>query len=92
MIEKPEIERIVQKVLDFSTADETEVLLEVKSEALTRFANNIIHQPPVKSCIYHMIRLPDGLASHRAMLPRHGAAVCDICPIRPILVISRAAG
>ncbi len=44
MIEKHEIQQIAQKVIDFSTADETEAILMVETEALTRFANNIIHQ------------------------------------------------
>jgi predicted Zn-dependent protease len=44
MIEKHDIQQIAQKILDFSTADETEVILTVNTNALTRFANNIIHQ------------------------------------------------
>ena len=44
MIEKEKIEKIAQKVMDFSTADETEVILSIESQALTRFANNTIHQ------------------------------------------------
>ncbi|PIE32431.1 hypothetical protein CSA56_15595 [candidate division KSB3 bacterium] len=44
MIEKQNIQQIIRKVLDFSTADETEVILDFQTEALTRFANNAIHQ------------------------------------------------
>jgi PmbA protein len=44
MIEKHQIQQIAQKVIDFSTADETEVILGVEAQALTRFANSIIHQ------------------------------------------------
>lgn len=44
MIEKHQIQQIAQKVIDFSTADETETILMVEVKALTRFANNTIHQ------------------------------------------------
>ena len=37
-------EEIFGKVLKYSTADETEALVSFSSFALTRFANNIIHQ------------------------------------------------
>jgi PmbA protein len=39
-----ELRRIAARVLALSEADETEVAVEAESEALTRFANNAIHQ------------------------------------------------
>ena len=39
-----ELRRIAGRVLELSEADETEVTIEAESDALTRFANNTIHQ------------------------------------------------
>jgi PmbA protein len=39
-----ELERIVERVLKLSDADETEVEIDATTDALTRFANNMIHQ------------------------------------------------
>jgi PmbA protein len=39
-----DLERIVERVLKLSDADETEVEIDAISDALTRFANNMIHQ------------------------------------------------
>jgi predicted Zn-dependent protease len=39
-----ELRRIAELVLALSEADETEVTIEAESDALTRFANNTIHQ------------------------------------------------
>jgi PmbA protein len=39
-----DLERIVERVLKLSDADETEVEIDVTTDALTRFANNMIHQ------------------------------------------------
>ncbi len=39
-----ELRRIAARVLELSEADETEVTIEAESDALTRFANNTIHQ------------------------------------------------
>jgi len=39
-----ELRRIAERVLALSEADETEVTIEAESGALTRFANNTIHQ------------------------------------------------
>jgi predicted Zn-dependent protease len=39
-----ELRRIAERVLALSKADETEVTIEAESDALTRFANNTIHQ------------------------------------------------
>jgi PmbA protein len=39
-----ELQRIAERVLTLSDADETEVEIDSTTDALTRFANNIIHQ------------------------------------------------
>src|SRR3989344_1524477 len=44
MFGEKKLKQIADKVLKFSTAKETEVLLFVGNNALTRFANNQIHQ------------------------------------------------
>ena len=44
LLSASEIRRIVERVFKLSEADETEVMVDVTSDALTRFANNTIHQ------------------------------------------------
>jgi len=39
-----ELRRIAERIFKLSEADETEVQIDVTSDALTRFANNVIHQ------------------------------------------------
>jgi predicted Zn-dependent protease len=44
LLSDAEMRRIAEKIFKFSDADETEVEIGVVSDALTRFANNTIHQ------------------------------------------------
>src|SRR5579884_1223236 len=44
LLSREELERIGERIFRFSEADETEVSIEVRADALTRFANNVIHQ------------------------------------------------
>src|SRR5580693_1270375 len=44
MLSPSELRRIAERVFKLSDADETEVMIDVTSDALTRFANNTIHQ------------------------------------------------
>jgi len=44
MLGEPEIRRIVETVMAASRADQTEVEVFANNSALTRFANNYIHQ------------------------------------------------
>jgi len=44
MLNKKKAEEIFSRVLKYSTADETEAIISSTAYALTRFANNIIHQ------------------------------------------------
>ncbi len=39
-----ELRRIAERILKLSDADETEVMIDAGADALTRFANNMIHQ------------------------------------------------
>ena len=39
-----ELQRIAGRLIDFSEADETEIEIDSTTDALTRFANNTIHQ------------------------------------------------
>ncbi len=44
LLTQSELRRIAERVFKLSDADETEVMIDVTSDALTRFANNTIHQ------------------------------------------------
>jgi predicted Zn-dependent protease len=44
LLTEAELRRIAEKIFKYSEADETEVLIELTCDALTRFANNTIHQ------------------------------------------------
>ena len=44
LLSEAEIRRLAERIFKLSEADETEVQIEVTSDALTRFANNTIHQ------------------------------------------------
>src|SRR5258708_7499356 len=44
LLSDAEMRRIAEKIFKFSDVDETEVEIGVVSDALTRFANNTIHQ------------------------------------------------
>ncbi len=44
MLAPAELRRIAERILKFSDADETEVAIDQTADALTRFANNTIHQ------------------------------------------------
>ncbi len=44
LLSQAELHHIAEKIFRFSEADETEVFIDATSDALTRFANNTIHQ------------------------------------------------
>ena len=44
LVSEKELRRIAEQVFKLSTADETEVSIDAATDALTRFANNTIHQ------------------------------------------------
>jgi PmbA protein len=51
-----ELRRIVERVLRFSHADETEVEVAAGVDALTRFANNTIHQNVAEQTLFVSVR------------------------------------
>lgn len=44
MLDEAQCKEIIEKVIHYSKADETECLVQSNKSALTRFANNVIHQ------------------------------------------------
>ena len=56
LLSDAEMRRIAEKIFKFSDADETEVEIGVVSDALTRFANNTIHQNVAEQVLNVSIR------------------------------------
>jgi predicted Zn-dependent protease len=51
-----ELKSIAERILKFSEADETEVEIDVTNDALTRFANNTIHQHVAEQVLHISVR------------------------------------
>ncbi len=51
-----ELKTIAERILKFSEADETEIEIDVSTDALTRFANNIIHQNVAEQVLHISVR------------------------------------
>ncbi|MGH9746713.1 MAG: TldD/PmbA family protein [Candidatus Acidiferrales bacterium] len=51
-----ELKAVAERILKFSEADETEVEIDVTTDALTRFANNIIHQNVAEQVLHISVR------------------------------------
>jgi PmbA protein len=51
-----ELERLAERIIRLSDADETEVLIDATTDALTRFANNTIHQNVAEQIISVSVR------------------------------------
>jgi predicted Zn-dependent protease len=51
-----ELKSIAERILKFSEADETEIDIDVTTDALTRFANNIIHQNVAEQTLHISVR------------------------------------
>jgi PmbA protein len=56
LLTRAELERIAEQVFRASDADETEVLIEAVTDALTRFANNTIHQNVAEQAVHVSVR------------------------------------
>jgi len=56
MLTRPRAQELFQQVIKYSTADETEVLITSNRYALTRFANNNIHQNVSEDGLYLSVR------------------------------------
>lgn len=62
-----EMERIAERILKFSEADETEVEVDAATDALTRFANNTIHQNVAEQMVGISVRaVVDGRTARAA--------------------------
>ena len=76
-----ELERIAEKILKLSAAEETEVDVSAATDALTRFANNTIHQNVAEENTQISVRVSFGGRTARASPP--GAACgCTGMPTR----------
>jgi PmbA protein len=56
LLSASELRRIGERIFKFSDADETEVQIDVTSDALTRFANNTIHQNVAEQALSISVR------------------------------------
>lgn len=70
MLDKDLAYKILKEAVDYSPADETEVILQGGKDALTRFANNYIHQNVMQKDYSLMVRTVFG--------KRAGIASCNI--------------
>jgi PmbA protein len=53
---RSELEAIAERIFNLSEADETEVEIDATSDALTRFANNVIHQNVAEEVLHVSVR------------------------------------
>ena len=69
LLSDAEMRRIAEKIFKFSDADETEVEIGAVTDALTRFANNTIHQNVAEQVARrfgaHRARRPHGARDHQ---------------------------
>ena len=73
-----ELRRIAARVLRLSEADETEVTLDAKSSALTRFANNTIHQNVAEQGLAISIRaVVDGRTARATTNKADDESLCE---------------
>ena len=73
-------EEIFDKVLKYSTADETEAMVSSSSFALTRFANNIIHQNVAEETTTLSVRLvTDGRMARASTNKFDEASIRQLC-------------
>ena len=70
MLTQSELRRIAERVFKLSDADETEVMIDVTSDALTRFANNTIHQNVAEQGLTISVRTVFGGRTARATTNR----------------------
>jgi PmbA protein len=56
LLKEAELRKLASQIFKLSDADETEVLVDVTSDALTRFANNTIHQNVAEQIISISVR------------------------------------
>jgi PmbA protein len=91
LVPRAEFERIVERVLKFSRAEETEVTVDATTDALTRFANNTIHQNVAEQGISVSVRAVVNGRTARAStnktdddsLARVARAAADLALLQP---------
>jgi PmbA protein len=91
LVPRAEFERIVERVLKFSRAEETEVSVDATTDALTRFANNTIHQNVAEQGISVSVRaVVDGRTARATTnktddesLARVTRAAADLARLQP---------
>ena len=55
-----DVRKLIHKVLEMSDAEETEIVVNTTDDALTRFADNVIHQNVVRSDMSVTVRASVG--------------------------------
>ncbi len=91
LLSDSEMRRIAERVFKMSGADETEVHIDVTSDALTRFANNAIHQNVAEQTLTISVRTVLDGRTARATTNQTGeeslrrviAASCALARSRP---------
>src|SRR5690348_18382799 len=71
-----ELRRVAERIFKFSEADETEVDVSAVTSALTRFANNTIHQNVAEQGISISVRAVVDDRTARASTNKIGRASC----------------
>ncbi len=56
LLQEAELRRIAERIFKLSEADETEVAIEVVADAVTRFANNAVHQNMAEQSLVVSVR------------------------------------
>ncbi|MDP2952274.1 MAG: DNA gyrase modulator, partial [Chloroflexota bacterium] len=56
MLDEARVKRLLERVLGYSTAQQTEVALTISDAAVTRFANSYIHQNVAESGAWLSVR------------------------------------
>jgi PmbA protein len=72
LLSASELRRIAERIFKLSRADETEVMIDVTSDALTRFANNTIHQNVAEQVLSISVRTVFDGRTARATTNRTG--------------------
>jgi PmbA protein len=70
-LSKADLERIAENILKLSEADETEVEIQFSTDALTRFANNTIHQNVAEESLDISVRAVADGRTARASTNKH---------------------
>jgi PmbA protein len=91
LIPRAELERIAERIFKHSPADETEVMIDATTDALTRFANNTIHQNVAEQMLVVSVRaIVDGRTARATTnkaddesLARVARAAADLARLQP---------